>query len=88
MSTLLLERPRAREGDFERHHRNREAVSERPDAYGGLTLDDLITGVWESLAVRAAVTCPVCEGPMASGVQGDEGASPTSACLNCGSRLS
>jgi hypothetical protein len=88
MGTLLLERPRAVEGDFERHRRNRGVISGRTDAHGGLTLDDLITSVWQGLAVRAAVTCPVCEGPMASGAQGDEGASPTSACLNCGSRLS
>jgi hypothetical protein len=31
---------------------------------GGLTLDDLIVGVWEDLAAHRAVACPACGGAM------------------------
>jgi hypothetical protein len=91
MTTLLLERPRIVEGDFERfgHHRSDGGpIPEPTDASDGFTLDDLVTSVWEGLAVRAAVACLVCEGPMASGAHDDDGASPTSVCLSCGSQLS
>ncbi|HEU4978862.1 MAG TPA: hypothetical protein VFT42_08210 [Solirubrobacteraceae bacterium] len=33
-------------------------------ARGGLTLDELIVGVWEGLAAHATVACPVCGGSM------------------------
>lgn len=41
-------------------------IQNRPGARGGLTLDDLVTGVWEGLALRATVVCPVCAGQMTS----------------------
>jgi hypothetical protein len=90
MTTLLLERPPALEEGFEdktSHRRDRDLLSGRADAYGRLTLDDLITGVWEGLAVRDAVNCPVCAGPMATSPHAACGDSPTGACRNCGSRL-
>lgn len=34
------------------------------DLGGGLTLDDAIVDVWEGLAARAAVACPLCHGPL------------------------
>ena len=40
-------------------------LGEMADVHGRLTLDELITGVWEGLAVRGAVECPVCASPMA-----------------------
>ena len=90
MTTLLLERSSALEDDFEHDTPPRPdgaPLSGQTDAHGRLTLDDLITGVWEGLAVRETVNCPICAGPMtfASASSGD---SPTGACLNCGSRLS
>jgi hypothetical protein len=94
MSTLLLERPPAVAKDFERDQRGRDDRSdgacapERAGAYDRLTLDDLVTGVWEGLAVRATVSCPVCAGPMASGSREAGAETPTGACLSCGSRLS
>ncbi len=98
MSTLLLERPPVFAHDFGRDlcypHDPRDrstdsaCTSERNGAYDRLTLDDLVTGVWEGLAVRATVSCPVCAGPMASG-SGETGAeTPMGACLSCGSQLS
>jgi hypothetical protein len=91
MNTLLLERtPALREG-FEHDTRRRlggAPVAGRADAHGRLTLDDLITSVWEGLAVRATVQCPVCAGPMASGSRERGVESATAACLSCGSRLS
>jgi hypothetical protein len=99
MSTLLLERPPAVAHDFERDRRrlrdwpDSACGPERAGAYDRLTLDDLVTGVWEGLVVRATVPCPVCAGPMSSAAMtsaADEiGAeAPTGACLSCGSRLS
>jgi hypothetical protein len=94
MSTLLLERPPAVAHDFER---DRRGLHERPDsacgperagAYDGLTLDDLVTGVWEGLVVRATVPCPVCAGPMTSAADGIGAEAPAGVCLDCGSRLS
>jgi hypothetical protein len=32
------------------------------DLSGGLTLDDAIVGVWEGLAARVVVACPLCGG--------------------------
>ena len=34
-------------------------------ARGGLTLDELITGVWEGLSAGQTVRCPACGGAMA-----------------------
>ncbi len=91
MTTLLLERPPALEEGFEHGARRRldgASISGHVDAHGRLTLDDLITGVWEGLAVRATVQCPVCEGPMAPGPRESGGDQTAGACLSCGSRLS
>jgi hypothetical protein len=91
MTTLLLERPPALDESFVRDTRRRldgALVAERASAHGGLTLDDLITGVWEGLAVGATVNCPVCAGPMASRAPTTSGDAPTGECLSCGSLLS
>jgi hypothetical protein len=62
--------------------------STRAGSHGGLTLDDLIIGVWEGLAVRESVRCPACGGTMVSrsaavgGVSGHEGD-----CRDCGATL-
>jgi hypothetical protein len=90
MTTLLLERSPALDEGFEHDARRRPdgaRLAGRADAHGRLTLDDLITGVWEGLAVRGAVSCPVCESSMAAGSSAHED-TPIGACLNCGSRLS
>jgi hypothetical protein len=90
MSTLLLERAPILDEGFEHDRRlclEDGLLAGTADAHGRLTLDDLITGVWEGLAVRGTVNCPVCESPMASRSTGDEHL-PTGTCLDCGSRLS
>jgi hypothetical protein len=90
MSTLLLDPPLTLDYHFEHETRRRPGdalCAERTDAHGRLTLDDLITGVWEGLAVRSAVHCPVCGGAMASDAH-DDGPPMTGTCLRCGSRLS
>ena len=95
MSTLLLEPPSVFAHDFECYQHDPSdrpaggtCAPERDGAYDRLTLDDLVTSVWEGLAVRATVSCPVCAGPMASSA-GETGAeTPVGACLSCGSRLS
>ncbi len=91
MSTLLLERSPALEEGFERDTRRRldgALFAGTADAHGRLTLDDLITGVWEGLAVRT-VNCPICDGPMSSdGPAGGHGESLAGTCLGCGTQLS
>jgi len=69
MPTLLLERAPALGEGLEHDPRRGlgDAVDTgRADAHGRLTLDELITGVWEGLAVRGTVHCPVCDGRMAA----------------------
>ncbi|HEY5192950.1 MAG TPA: hypothetical protein VIJ39_03625 [Solirubrobacteraceae bacterium] len=90
MSTLLLERSPALEEGFAREaDRGLDGVllAGKTPAHGRLTLDDLITGVWERLAVRATVNCPVCESPMASSSHDGSDDPPTGVCIDCGSRL-
>jgi hypothetical protein len=91
MTTLLLERSLARDEGFEHgaHPRLDDArFAGRADAHGRLTLDELIIDVWEGLAVRASVNCPVCAGQMALRSVADSEDSPTGVCADCGSRLS
>ena len=91
MSTLLLERSPVLDEGFERDTSFRldgTMFAGATDAHGGLTLDDLITGAWESLAVRGSVTCPVCAGLMTAQAQEHEGDALTGTCLGCGSQLS
>jgi hypothetical protein len=92
MSTLLLEPYPAPCEDLERDSHLRldgALLAGRADAHGRLTLDDLITGVWEGLAVRGTVNCPVCDSAMSLGDsdRGDREHMPVGACLNCGSSL-
>jgi hypothetical protein len=55
-------------------------------SHDGLTLDDLITGVWEGLSTHHTVTCPVCSGKMAP--RYGSGARPVGGrCRRCGSTL-
>ncbi len=91
MTTLLLDRAPALDEGFEQEAHRRlggAPLSGMADARGRLTLDDLITGVWEGLAVRATVNCPVCASPMASRLPADGGDTPVGDCLSCGSWLS
>jgi hypothetical protein len=94
MGTLLLERSPALDEGFEHdtpHRLDGTLFAGTADAHGRLTLDDLITGAWEGLAVRGTVTCPVCASPMtarSSGAPEHGGDAPVGACLSCGSQLS
>lgn len=80
MTTLSLldaiERPsilgfdRAMEHDHD-HDRDRRAgdrgqapAPAAPRVGGGPTLDDLLTGTWETLTAGRTATCPLCAGPM------------------------
>ena len=63
----------------------REAGRERAgDLGGGLTLDDAIVGVWEGLAARVVVTCPLCHGALRPHGAPDVGGR----CDDCGASLS
>jgi hypothetical protein len=90
MSTLLLECPPAFHEGFERElDRGLDGplFAGKTDAYGRLTLDDLITGVWEGLAVRGTVNCPVCGSQMAASAHRGGDDPPMGACIDCGSWL-
>ncbi len=90
MSTLLLERAPAFDRGFERDTRLRPddaLFAGMADAHGRLTLDELVTGVWEGLAVRGAVECPVCASPMALSSRGGGDNQQMGSCLGCGSEL-
>jgi hypothetical protein len=90
MDTLVLERQGCRDDIFRGESEGRQRTtrrSEGTDAYGGLTLDDLITGVWEGLAVRDTVCCPVCGGMMVSHTA-DSGDVCEGGCRDCGTVLS
>jgi hypothetical protein len=91
MPTLLLERAPAL-GEGLEHEPCRglgdAGVTGQTDAHGRLTLDDLIVSVWEGLAVRGTVSCPVCAGPMVAMTGGQDEEAPTGACFDCGARLS
>jgi hypothetical protein len=54
---------------------------------GGLTLDDLISSVWEGLAAGEPVDCPGCGSAMTPRAH-REGTSHSGVCGSCGSRLS
>lgn len=90
MSALLLERAPAFDEGFERDTRLRldgALLAGMADAHGRLTLDELITGVWEGLAVRGAVECPVCASPMTRSSCGGGDDQQMGSCLDCGSKL-
>jgi hypothetical protein len=85
MSTLLLEREPQAEHLFEIDELlsvvGSSAPSDSPP--GGLTLDRLITGIWQDIVCGNVAQCPVCGGtmdpnldfPMHSGDCSDCGAS-------------
>ena len=55
-------------------------------SHSRLTLDHLITGVWEGLSSHHTVTCPVCSGKMTP--RYGSGARPVGGrCNRCGSTL-
>jgi hypothetical protein len=90
MSTLLLERSPDFYEDSERDARLKldgALLTGTADAHGKLTLDELVTGVWEGLAVRGTVACPVCSNPMVLGSRDRSDGQQTGSCLGCGSKL-
>ncbi len=91
MTTLLLERPAS--AVRARTAAGHATLSLWPATDGGLTLDDLITDVWEGLTVGDDVRCPACDGAMAPcRTTGAAGARPLAAtagvCRACGTGLS
>ena len=53
---------------------------------GGLTLDDLVVGVWEGLSAHRTVACPACGGAMTP--RYGAGPAPVGGrCRSCGTTL-
>lgn len=92
MSTMVLERQQHFDhhifGDEGDRHLADARCSDRVDAHGRLTLDDLITGVWEGLAVRDTVRCPACGGKMSASQSSREADIREASCQDCGANLS
>ncbi len=88
MSALLLEHPSSRTGARSDRSGSPSGAAWAPSpARGGLTLDELITGVWEGLSAGQTVRCPACDGPLRpAGESGSRRAGGT--CGDCGSHLS
>jgi hypothetical protein len=85
MSALLLEVPPIKDlfhGDVDQDLLGASRWN-RVDGPGRLTLDDLITSVWEGLASEKMVRCPACGGTMRSRPAAPEVAD----CSDCGASL-
>jgi DnaJ-class molecular chaperone len=62
----------------------RASRSTQMDGHSRLTLDDLITGVWEGLALHETVRCPACGGTMTSRPAAGGGEAHEGSCVDCG----
>lgn len=90
MSTLLLERSPDLDESFERDTRPRldgAPLAGMADVHGRLTLDELITSLWEDLAVRGTGNCPVCASTMVSISCGGSDSQQGGSCPGCGSEI-
>jgi hypothetical protein len=100
---LTLEPPTVGRSPDDRHAGVRTGVGDPDPSFttvpgGGLTLDELISSVWEGLTARETVACPVCGERMLPSDAGDRrpdggdqrgGAPPSSGkCSGCGAVLS
>ena len=100
MSVALLERrnQRARDGalweegriwdeETRPHSDGEQAGLPEVVHHGALTLDQLIAGIWEGLAMDGVVRCPACHGRMKAhaAIQGEAVGGD---CLDCGAQLS
>ena len=81
MSALAVTRPGAGECG-----RAEPAPSLFDDLGGEPTLDELVVGVWEGLAVHRSQECPACGGEMAP-VYGAHARPLGGRCRSCGSKL-
>jgi hypothetical protein len=89
MSTLLLDPPRERHELLEGRDDRLFAIddySNGMEGCGGLTLDDLITGLWEGLSLHRTVNCPACGGAMKLSSAAAP-CSPEAACIDCGASI-
>ncbi|MDX6666780.1 MAG: hypothetical protein QOK04_160 [Solirubrobacteraceae bacterium] len=73
MTTLLADRVRS----------GADATTGARDAGGEVTLESLLSGVWEDLAARASAACLVCGGELAGSPQ----LGAPARCRDCGSEL-
>jgi hypothetical protein len=60
-----------------------DATAGARDAGGEVTLESLLSSVWEDLAARASAACPVCGGELA----GRPHLGAPARCRDCGSKL-
>ena len=82
--SILGPDPGARRDHGDHHGRDDRAV---PAVGGGPTLDELLTGTWESLITGRAAACPLCEAPLEPRY-GAGHAPVAGSCTRCGTELS
>lgn len=83
-----IERPSSLFGPAPDEGSAKGAATRRPDRDDGLsgrlTLDEALVGIWEGLAARAAVACPLCSGVMRPRGPGETAGGR---CADCGTTL-
>jgi hypothetical protein len=68
-------------------HGAHDDVHRASETGGGLTLDDLVVGVWEGLSAHRAVACPACGAEMTP--RYGSGPAPVGGrCRSCGTTIS
>ena len=87
MATLTLDKAQGSLLDAIEQRPARRAAPRRPAPAPSRTLDDLVAGAWESLAVTQTAACPLCGGDVVPRF----GAGPqpvAGGCRSCGTELS
>jgi hypothetical protein len=94
LSGREVRRPASRDRSDIGQHASGIGSAVRGGACGALTLDELISDVWEGLGVQETALCPACGGAMA--LRGGGGAPshaalpgdvPHGDCVDCGAQL-
>jgi hypothetical protein len=80
-----LRRERLRPADHLARLRAAGSAGRGPDV---LTLDDVITGAWQTLGGCEIAQCPVCGGEMGRSSGANGFPAPHGECVDCGTRLS
>ena len=82
MTSALVTRPRRQRSSCTVGRTGALSGAPAPSGGDGLTLEQLLEGVWEGLRAGGAAECPLCHGSMRL-----VSAAPSAQCAGCGSVL-